>query len=75
VSASWYREGIQFMDDVKKNGSMLYLNTRLSEQVDEKKILHTLCLARARQVMTSDPQTRIALGYFLVAANHVLHLN
>jgi len=26
MGASWYRDGIQLMDDVKKNGSMLYLN-------------------------------------------------
>jgi len=26
MGASWYRDGIQLVEDVKKNGSMLYLN-------------------------------------------------
>ena len=37
MGASWYRDGIQLMDDVKKNGPMLYLNMafRASKQMKD----------------------------------------
>jgi len=37
MGSSWYRVGIQLMDDVKKNGPMLYLNTafRASKQAED----------------------------------------
>ena len=65
MGASWYRDGMQLVEDVKKNGSMLYLNMafRASKQAKDSPYL-VPSMRKTDGVMssTNSDRTRIPSG-------------